>query len=120
MKTVDSEGSTLGLCQALLHEHYTAGLGLKAPHGFRGLANDTLRILESAGSITCRRQLCSLVMVPCSLLQDSMQKARGPKLESGMHSIISSAIHAFEESHFFERLLLNCKDCDLHVCYAST
>ena len=57
MKTVDSGVSTLDLCQALLHEHSPEGLGLKAPHGFCGLADDTSRILESAGNITCRRQL---------------------------------------------------------------
>ena len=56
MNTVGSGGSTLDLCQALLHEHYMTGQGLKAPHGFCGLADDTSRILESAGSITCRRQ----------------------------------------------------------------
>ena len=47
-------GSRLDLCRALLHEHYTVGLGLEASHGFSCPADDTLRVLESAGNLTCR------------------------------------------------------------------
>ena len=72
----------MDLCQALLHEHYTVGLGLKAPHGLCRLTNVTLRVLESAGVLTCIREgwlLREDALLPCSPLQNTMQEGAGFK-----------------------------------------